>query len=447
MKNNMSTDDNGSVTTIIEFQTNFEKLVSTNLKALATTTTIAPDKIKDQPTHQGWMPWGTNDNFPQENWDKIKLSGLVTSVLEIQAKLHFGGGLFYFKEEINNKNKRIRQEFIDKDIDKFMRVNRINLQYADKLIRDYVTWYLSPVEFTVDQVNKKVLKVKVHDAMNVRWFDKNEDGLIEKAALSAHFPNLGDHEKKDVWVVDPLNVEESIQRHKKSTNFIYPVMRSTPGRMYYPEPKWFSIISSKWLDVSLQVPLHQLALLQNSSTIKYKITIHKDFWKSRYDDWDEKENLQLTRKEDTIKELKDALTGSDKAGKMIITGKIWDEDASQFVDGMDITSIADLINDKAYLMTGAASNSEILFDMAMDPATIGHSIPGGKDLSGSGSDKLRAMQGKQALLPADRIFTLDFMQFVSDYNGWDAKWAFRDITMTTLDKDPDGMSESPPANE
>ena len=76
--------------------------------------------------------------------------------------------------------------------------------------------------------------------------------------------------------------------------------------------------------------------------------------------------------------------------------------------------------------------------MGVDPSVIGAGIPGGKLGAGSGSDKRVAFNILQSLKTADRDITLSILEFIQDFNDWDPKikFAFENIEITTLDKNP-----------
>jgi len=422
------------------FDTAGSKAMNKISAAMQKTTSVPPDNdnTDSKDTQIGLQNWGDDNNYPLENWEKITTSSLPLRMFEDLTRLHFGNGLYYFTNKIVD-GKKVRLEAIDEKVDEWMRKNKIQFQYSNYIIRDYVIWKDCPVEVVIDRTNKQIVKAKAQDMVYCRWGDKNEKGIVDKCFLSAKFPYNYTKDIKELPVIDPLNVEESIKKAGKNvTNFIYPVKELTPGHMYYPQCYWASDNSMNWIEVSCLTPVFYKALMQNILTITMVVYIHNDFWSQRYHDWEEKKDLQTKRKEDTIKSIEDSLAGSEKAGKFIAAGYYFDEEGNE-VKGIKIESIENKINDKAFLMTTATANLELAMAWGYDPSLMGQGIPGGKELSGSGSDKMRGLQNKQIMLACDRAVTLDFMNFVSAYNGWKYEWDYLDRIPTTLDENKDGL--------
>jgi hypothetical protein len=152
------------------------------------------------------------------------------------------------------------------------------------------------------------------------------------------------------------------------------------------------------------------------------------------------EKLQTQRKQEVKDEFEKVLSGADKAGKFIQAGYVFDEDGNK-IEGVYITPIEQTVNEKAFLMTGSQATSELSYYFGYDSSLMNHGIPGGKNLSGSGSEKMRSLQNRQILVASDREVTLDLMNTISDINGWDVEWEFKDVRSTTLDVSDDGFEE------
>jgi hypothetical protein len=145
-----------------------------------------------------------------------------------------------------------------------------------------------------------------------------------------------------------------------------------------------------------------------------------------------------------IETIDQNLTGSGNAGKSIQSMKIWDADSKTSVSAITITPIDNKLKEGIYLPEAEAANSEILFAFGVDPSLIGAGIPGGKLGAGSGSDKSAAFNILQALYKTNQETSLDPINFVRDYNGWDRTiYPIYERTMlTTLDKNPTGSQKT-----
>lgn len=81
--------------------------------------------------------------------------------------------------------------------------------------------------------------------------------------------------------------------------------------------------------------------------------------------------------------------------------------------------------------------------MGVDPSLLGGGIPGGKNLSGSGSDKREAYTILCARLPKKQIRTLRVFEIIQEWNEWDPSLVMKlpNYNLTTLDKNPNGQQK------
>lgn len=183
-------------------------------------------------------------------------------------------------------------------------------------------------------------------------------------------------------------------------------------------------------------------MYDKSATIKYHIHIPLHFFVNKYKDWSEKsekDQLKLFKAEQ--ENMDKFLMGKENAHKtfMSVFGV---DDNGNVVPGWKIESIQDYMKKDAELPNTAAANQEILFAYGVDPSQVGLGIPGGKNLSGSGSDKREGVKVKQAFLFRERMVTIQMVNFVIAFNKIDTKGAtprYIDIdTSQTLDENPTG---------
>ena len=290
-----------------------------NSQTTQSQTTPKPSREQSR-TNQKWLPWGDDDMWPQTLWNKVEKSNVASTALTIHRDAHFGNGLIYYKTEYPGDGKKRKNPIFLKEVDQFLKKNRLQTQYLDTLVRDYEIYNLSAVEIVFEsKVSMKVSGMYVHDAQNFRFGVHNKKGVIDKGYLSANFPQPADDELEELPLIDPFNPEQSI-RQANSFRFIYPVISLSPGKFYYPKSNWYSVISSGWLDISLSIPAMKKALFANAMTIKYLVEINEDYWANIYKDWTkmtDKEKLDAKKK--LQKEISDYLAGIDNQGKALST--------------------------------------------------------------------------------------------------------------------------------
>jgi hypothetical protein len=302
------------------------------------------------------------------------------------------------------------------------------------------------VEFVIDQTNKKVIKCKAHDVTFLRWGVKNNVGIVDRAFISSEWPSPSKELLTDLPVIDPLNPDEIFKTHKKGTNFIYPIVSLTPTHLYYPDPAWCADDIADWIESSLLTPIFHQSLLENAATVSFVIYVHDDFWAQRFPDWDQKTAKQkIDAKKSTIDSITASLSGAEKAGKFIVSGYVYDDQGNE-LKGIKIEAVKQELHDQAFVMSNAQADSEISYALGYDPSLMGHGMPGGKELSGSGSEKMRSLQNKQMMMSADRVYTVQALNFVSRYNKWGVKFGYLDNTPTTLDENKDGLKSNNESN-
>jgi hypothetical protein len=135
------------------------------------------------------------------------------------------------------------------------------------------------------------------------------------------------------------------------------------------------------------------------------------------------------------------MAGNSAGGRSIIS-PIFEENG-KFVEGIKVVPIDNNLQDGSYLPDASAANSEILFALGVDPCIIGLGIPGGKNLSGSGSDKREAYNILCANLKPRREITLEIWELLRDFNSWDPnlEGCFPNMVLTTLDKEKSGQNQ------
>lgn len=409
------------------------------------TTKIKPSTENELSTNGEWRDWDTDNDFPATYWAKLVKCGLPQRILEDLCKIHYGHGLYFYDERVEN-NVIVRIPKIQKEVKAWMQKNLIPNQWGNVHIRDLYLWKMSPVEFTVDHTNKKIIKVKVHDAAMVRWGDKNAAGVIDRAYLSANWPFPKTGEYAELPVVDPLDPEASLEANKSKTNFIYPVILITPTQFYYPHVAWQSDDMLEWLLVSQLTPVFHQSLLNNLVVTPTVIYINDAFWPQRYADWDDVDAKEkIARKKATFASIEGSLSGAEKAGKFITSGYVYDDQGNE-IKGIKIETVDQKLPDQAFLMSNAQADSEFHYTMGGDPSLSGHGMPGGKELSGSGSEKMRSLQNRQILASLDRVVSTQFLNFAARYMGWEGEFGYLDELPTTLDVNKDGITKESQEN-
>ena len=220
-------------------------------------------------------------------------------------------------------------------------------------------------------------------------------------------------------------------------------MRTLTTEKNYPKVKWHSSFANGWVDVVLSVPTFKKYMFENQLNLKFVIYVADDFFSHKFgrNEWQEMSDVQKEQeRQKTIKAIDEHMSGNKAAGRSFLS-PFFRDSSGNLIRGIEVVPIDDKIKDGNFLPDASAGNSEILFPMGVDPCLLGAGIPGGKNLSGSGSDKREAYTILSTRMPIKRLRTLEIFERIRDWNGWDESLYgnFPNINLTTLDKNPNGQ--------
>jgi len=407
-----------------------------------------PKAQKDSSDTDKYAAWGDSNLYPQEFTKKLNKTGAAIGGLEVLISAHYGLGFRLYQdvetEEGVTTRERLRSAF--PDIDSFFKTCRWDVTMAE-IIEDFETYGIAFVEYLLAPNSDKIVSVKRQQAPHCRLGVPNKKGFVDKVYINTTW---GDTLNEELTVEVPFfsdihNVEtlKTYCKEKKIEKFIVPVMRTLTTEKNYPKVKWHSSFYNGWVDVVLSVPAFKKYMFENQLNLKYVIYIADDFFLHKFgrEEWQEmpQEKREAARQE-TIKAIDDHMSGNKAAGRSFVSPFFRDSN-NNLIKGIEVIPIDDKIKDGNFLPDASAGNSEILFPMGVDPCLLGAGIPGGKNLSGSGSDKREAYTILSTRMPVKRLRTLEVFERIRDWNNWDSTLYgnFPNINLTTLDKNPNGQ--------
>lgn len=406
------------------------------------------------------IPWGKNNDWPTDVITKMAECGVGKKALRFSSKAHLGRGYSFFTESIEN-NKYV-QTIVPQseagELGEWFKTNKIK-RYLRSSVEDYEWFFISFAEIIFSKNTKAANKIRHKEAVFCRISEPVEiDGLyVSFLIYSSKFLenktiNIEDNEVEVMPIINPYWTKEEIQKllkkfEEKKACWVssYP----TVGRFYYPDADWHSVIRNQWVDITSMVPATKAAIMRHQTTIKYHIEIDKAYWQEAFPKtesskgWGAMNNDERKKAiTDTLKNIEETLAGAINAGKSIQSPMVNANGKQNSY--WKITPIDDKLKDGAYIPDSEAANSEVLFAIGVDPSLIGKGSPGGKLGAGSGSDKREAFTIFTALKTPDREVILEPLEFIQEYNNLrtDLKIGFRDITITTLDKNPTGQQNT-----
>lgn len=409
---------------------------------------IDTEKIGEQEI----IRWGEDNNAPQKTLELIKKIGVAGKVVQVATAAHFGTGLTLFKEDDEGKKKIIPYRKIP-DFQKFDKRNNLNL-YFSEIINDLEIHEMNFTEFILSRDYREITKIKRQQPVHCRFTAMDsKTRKIEYVALSGDWNNANKDNTDFVPVFSQYEYFEDIQQfciERKIHKFIIAFHYVRNGEVFYNQPFWHAPLKNGWADIILSVPEVKNIIANQQLQVKFLIHVSEDYFKNAYGmdanggfAWDTfSPEDQLEKKKELKTAIDKHLSGKQASGRSITAPKFTNPDGT-FVKSIEIESIDDKLKDGAFLPDASAGNYEIAFAKGVDPSIIGAGIPGGSNLSGSGSDKREAYTILCANMVINRSISLLPFYFLRDWNGWgdDIDAGFPNIILTTLDKETSGKTE------
>ena len=396
-----------------------------------------------------WCNWGEDNLYPKRLMEKVEKVGAATGGLEILISAHYGTGIkIYelFETEGDATFKERIPSSVPEVYDFFDRTN-FELVISD-IIADYETFGVAFPEFILSPNGNIIISVMRHKATDCR-FQKPKNGVIEKVLINSAWGE-STFKKEDTIAVpcfsmnlSPNEIKAECQK-RGIRKFIVPIVNTLTIEKVYPSVGWHSAYKSGWIDVVLSIPEFKKFMYEQQFNFKYLIHIADDYFLHRYgrDEWEQfdsekKESLR----EELISKIDEEMRGTKAGGKSIISPFFRDKNTGELIKGIQIDEVPQTLASGEFLPDASAGNSEVLFAMGVDPALLGAGVPGGKNLSGSGSDKREAYTILCSRLPRKHARTLFVFRIIQKWNGWnpDLVAKFPNINLTTLDKNPNGQ--------
>lgn len=391
------------------------------------------DPENESPSTVKWVNWGDNNDFPQLLVEKLGMLSIGNRAICLNADLHFGTGVEFYKAVYEN-NKRT---LVVKEVEGWDETKRkLNLQVVrSETIEALEKFYWAPVRCLTNKGKDKIVEMEVLDPCFTRLGKRNKKGRIESVYFSYKFPNSP---KESEYIDYPVFDPDEPTKHKE---FVLNIFYPTFGKVYYPEPDYFSVFRNGWVEIAISVAEFIKTIYELAATIKYHIKIPWIYFEKRFPgfaEFDEKKKDKCIDK--VMTEMDKWLFGKENAHKTFVSffGR---DDSGNVIDSFEIISINDYLRKDADLPNNAAANSEILFAFGIDPSLIGFGIPGGKELSGSGSDKRVSLTIKQGLALRERSYSLQLINFVAWFNKLPVEGLepiVTDIEPTTLNENQSG---------
>lgn len=416
-----------------------------------------PIEIFDKGKYRGVVPWGEDNDIPDQVTAEIEKSPIASRGLLFNVELAYGQGVQAVKKKTEgDKTKYVPID--NKEITTFFKDNDIDLYILEQFTDLFHFYNCFPEIILNSETKPKIVELSSKEAYFSRYEEMNKKGVIEHHFYSAQWSGEKEQASEENTDVTPVlnarrplkDLKERIKKntHDKTGNknkrFIIPINFPSPGKFYYQKAPWYSLIESGWLEFATQIPEFKKAILKNQMAIKYHVELSEEYFPTIF----QAENItedeaKKTRIKKEYKQINDYLTDTKNAGKAVIsyTKKYPGQRGTDIESMMKITPIENHFKGGEYIEDSEEVSNIILFALGVHPGIIGASL--GKNKSISGTEARELLMIKQAMLKPIRDRILKPLYLIRDFNEWgdDIHFIITDIVLTTLDENKSGKKE------
>lgn len=422
-------------------------------------TAIAPTVLPkgfDEKNVPGVVPWGNNNQLPAELMEKVWVVPQMTSNMWFNIITSYGGGIKPVKLSYNDEGQEVIIPYTDnEEVKRFFEDNDTELYLLEQLTDMH--WFFncfSEIIFNREKGDKrKIVEIQSKEACFSRWSEMSAKPPY-RIELHYYFAYWGDKTPSEKYpciatrVLDCRNPVRHLREILKNTsdkdfnewdtNYIVPISFPTPGRNYYQQPYWYSLILSGWYDFAVKIPEFKKTLLQNISYLNYIVELSPGY----FDDIFRREKIadakeQEARIKKEYADINKFLKNTDATGKSIITFQKKDPTGQPY-PAIKINVIKNEMKGGEYIEDSEEVSNIISYGMLVHPSLVGSSPGKNKTINGTEARELFII--KQASLKPFRDRILRPFYLIKAINKWpdDLHFVIPNVELTTLDVDKTG---------
>lgn len=391
--------------------------------------------------------WGANNSLPEEREALVSANNIVPQLIRTKRDIILGDGLMTFKEHFNGKNREVEEVAMPAEYADFLEENEENYGGLEEMCNDLLLHGQYYVQMGSNPKNQ-IAFLKPHRARCVRAQRQNAKGIIPMYWLYGAWGKVNDSQKLDE--VKNLMSIPAYQRGKNQPTAIYQGADKLFGGPYYFDPHYAG--SDTWIKVANTIPKFHLSNLENGFNIRYLIKVPEDYFLRSLSDDKRKDSdkirQHLIQAKTTFKnKLNEFLAGAKNAGRGLIVTKHFYKHLQKEWPELEIIPLEVDLKDEAMLKLYESSNQANTSAHGIPPVLAGLAT-GAKMTSGSEIRNLynfwqisaTTMPRKQLLKP----FQITWRRMGLDKT---IKLGFRNMELTTTDKNPSGKQETIPSTQ
>lgn len=366
--------------------------------------------------------WGHQNDYPQWVMEQIADVTLIKPLLAWKAEALYGGGLAYGIEKVEEGEESF-ERIIDPIIEDWLEQSHID-QYLMEACTNFYYFYNIFPSLTLSNSGNQVNFLTCKETTDARWGERDKNGYLVKCYIS---PDWEQHSAMDPKTIkfDVLNpyyhTPERVRESFAGQEVIYPVSFPSPGRSYYQEAPWHSLLTS-WLPIARAIPDYKASMLKNQISVRYIIRVPQWWWEERYPKF--KEETDQKKKEIMAEEHRkfDEFLASKEKGRSMLTISRDELQQTKYAK-WEVDVIDHKIEKGAYIEDSQEADAHIFKNLAVDPSLFGNGAGKGLDGGGSGSNKRVARNNYMIQTKPHQDLILKPLRYVARHNGWVDKYA------------------------
>lgn len=405
------------------------------------------------------VPWGTDNKLPMDIIDKVNLVPQMTSNMWFNIVATYGEGVRPVRITTTENGKQMVVPYEGNEEVKTFFENNDTGMYLLEQCTDFHWFFNAFPEIVFNREKgerRRIVEIQSKEACFSRWSEMSTTPPYRidwhyyfaywgvKTPEAEKYPSIAtrvlDHRNPVRHLREILEETKDKEFNQWNTRYIVPVSFPTPGRNYYQQPYWYSLITSGWYDFAVKIPEFKKTLLQNISYLNYIVLLAPGY----FEDIFKREKIsdakaQETRIKKEYADINSFLKGTDKSGKSIITFQKKDPTGQPY-PAIKIEVVKNELKGGEYIEDSEEVSNIIAYGMLVHPSLVGAAPGANKSINGTEARELFII--KQALLKPFRDRLLRPFYLIKAINKWpeDLHFVIPNIELTTLDADKTGST-------
>lgn len=400
-----------------------------------------------------YMPFGYDNELPFHIMREIGSDEVMSQNLFFNILTAYGSGLQYVDRETKTPTE-------DPEIQRFMLMNSMREFFLEQCT-DMKYYFFAVAVIILNKEGTQIVQVRHKDACYCRFEKADKKGRINHIFYANWKKSDGNLTRKDVEMITLLDEKnplghlevlmgrapgaDGLTEVRTSARKFAVVMRfPTPGQRYYPSPYYTAIFRGDWYDLKKLIGKGKKAKIRNSTSVKYQVEIHRDYWDTLFSNEQIDDPLeQRKRMKKEIEDIKNFVTGSVNAGKVWVSSYFIDSYGKE--QRMVRINLIDTSKEGGDWSDDIQESSNMMcYGLNIHPNLVG-AVPGKSQSNNSGSDKRELFTLKQSLETAFHDMLSKVHELIIFFNGWEKKVRPQVpiVLLTTLDKNTDAVKKNP----